>query len=170
MLFDQNCSWNLIPLPRNNLDRIIILCQALCATEPDRVEWEQWVVTGWGSKCQYCPGQCILSGIFRSSYTGVDDSYVCIDLWYNYNFYGRILIARLYTEELGTVLGQHLFGDEKWVILDVKWTMSLQPKEYDLSYKVLLIGESTVGKSSLIRCYSKPDQAFTSALMPTYGE
>lgn len=36
------------------------------------------------------------------------------------NFYGRILIARLYTEELGTVLGQHLFGDEKWVILDVK--------------------------------------------------
>ena len=86
------------------------------------------------------------------------------------NFYGRILIARLYTEELGTVLGQHLFGDEKWVILDVKWTMSLQPKEYDLSYKVLLIGESAVGKSSLIRCYSKPDQAFTSALMPTYGE
>jgi len=55
------------------------------------------------------------------------------------------------------------------VILDVKGMMSSQPKDYDLSYKVLLIGESAVGKSSLIRCYSKPDQPFTSALMPTYG-
>ena len=48
--------------------------------------------------------------------------------------------------------------------------MSSQPKDYDITYKVLLIGESAVGKTSLIRCYSKPDQSFTSNLMPTYGE
>lgn len=48
--------------------------------------------------------------------------------------------------------------------------MSSQPKDYDITYKVLLIGESAVGKTSLIRCYSKPDQSFTSTLMPTYGE
>ncbi|XP_078360338.1 ras-related protein Rab-13-like [Oculina patagonica] len=47
--------------------------------------------------------------------------------------------------------------------------MSSQPKDYDISYKVLLIGESAVGKTSLIRCYSKPDQSFTSTLLPTYG-
>ena len=36
------------------------------------------------------------------------------------NSYGGILITRSYTEESCTVIGQHLFGDKKWVILDVK--------------------------------------------------
>ncbi|KAJ7394119.1 Ras- protein Rab-13 [Desmophyllum pertusum] len=47
--------------------------------------------------------------------------------------------------------------------------MSSQPKDYDITYKVLLIGESAVGKSSLIKCYSKPNQSFTATLLPTYG-
>jgi len=34
---------------------------------------------------------------------------------------------------------------------------------------VLVIGESAVGKTSLIKSYSKPDETFTPSLMPTYG-
>lgn len=47
--------------------------------------------------------------------------------------------------------------------------MSSHSKDYDVSYKVLLIGESGVGKTSLIRSYSKPNETFTSTLLPTYG-
>lgn len=47
--------------------------------------------------------------------------------------------------------------------------MSSEAKDYDVSYKVLLIGESAVGKTSLIRCYSKPNESFSSTLMPTFG-
>lgn len=47
--------------------------------------------------------------------------------------------------------------------------MSSKSKDYDISYKVLLIGETAVGKSSLIRSYSKPNESFTTSLMPTYG-
>lgn len=47
--------------------------------------------------------------------------------------------------------------------------MSLQEKDYDVTYKVLLIGETGVGKTSLIRCYFNPNESFRVALMPTIG-
>ena len=48
--------------------------------------------------------------------------------------------------------------------------MSSHTKDYDVTYKVLLIGETGVGKTSLIRSYSRPNESFTAALLPTYGE
>jgi len=48
--------------------------------------------------------------------------------------------------------------------------MSSQTKDYDITYKVLVIGETAVGKTSLIRSYSKPNESFTPSLLPTYGE
>ena len=60
--------------------------------------------------------------------------------------------------------------DDGFLMLFYKYTiMSSQPKDFDISYKVLLVGESGVGKSSLIRSYSKPDEAFALSLLPTYG-
>lgn len=47
--------------------------------------------------------------------------------------------------------------------------MSSRSKDYDISYKVLLIGESGVGKTSLIKSYSKPNEAFTPSLLSTVG-
>jgi len=47
--------------------------------------------------------------------------------------------------------------------------MSSQTKDYDITYKVLVIGETAVGKTSLIRSYSKPNESFTPSLLPTYG-
>ena len=48
--------------------------------------------------------------------------------------------------------------------------MSLREKDYDVTYKILIIGESAVGKTSLIKCYSKPNESFRAALLPTIGE
>lgn len=48
--------------------------------------------------------------------------------------------------------------------------MSLREKDYDVTYKILIIGESAVGKTSLIKCYSKPNESFRVALLPTIGE
>ena len=48
--------------------------------------------------------------------------------------------------------------------------MSSRSKDYDISYKVLLIGESGVGKTSLIKSYSKPNEAFTPSLLSTVGK
>ncbi|XP_068744369.1 uncharacterized protein [Montipora capricornis] len=60
--------------------------------------------------------------------------------------------------------------DDGFLMLFYKYTiMSSQSKDFDISYKVLLVGESGVGKSSLIRSYSKPDEAFALSLLPTYG-
>ncbi|XP_073238560.1 uncharacterized protein [Porites lutea] len=47
--------------------------------------------------------------------------------------------------------------------------MSSRSKDYDISYKVLLIGESGVGKTSLIKSYSKPNETFTPSLLSTVG-
>lgn len=47
--------------------------------------------------------------------------------------------------------------------------MSLREKDYDVTYKILIIGESAVGKTSLIKCYSKPNESFRAALLPTIG-
>lgn len=54
--------------------------------------------------------------------------------------------------------------------VDVTWIMSLREKDYDVTYKILIIGESAVGKTSLIKCYSKPNESFRAALLPTIGE
>ena len=43
-------------------------------------------------------------------------------------------------------------------------------KNYDLTYKVMVIGETGVGKTSLIRCYSEPDKPFCSNLLTTVGK
>ncbi|KAK3728553.1 hypothetical protein QZH41_011644 [Actinostola sp. cb2023] len=42
-------------------------------------------------------------------------------------------------------------------------------KEFDLQYKVIVIGESAVGKSSLIRCYANPSQPFETNMITTVG-
>ncbi|XP_031572326.1 ras-related protein Rab-13-like isoform X2 [Actinia tenebrosa] len=48
--------------------------------------------------------------------------------------------------------------------------MSLsKTKEFDLQYKVIVIGETAVGKSSLIRRYANPEQPFTSNMISTVG-
>ena len=66
------------------------------------------------------------------------------------------------------VLSCYCNFNQKWLILNIK-NMSFQSNA-DITYKVLLIGESAVGKTSLIRSYSKPDESFTPSLLPTYGE
>ncbi|EDO40408.1 predicted protein [Nematostella vectensis] len=54
--------------------------------------------------------------------------------------------------------------------MSLRYTTSLAKKrEYDLQYKVIVIGESGVGKSSLIRCYAHPDQPFCSNMITTVG-
>jgi len=50
-------------------------------------------------------------------------------------------------------------------------SMSLsRTRTFDLQYKVLVIGESAVGKTSLIRCYANPDQPFETNMVSTVGE
>ena len=40
--------------------------------------------------------------------------------------------------------------------------MSVKKKEFDITYKVLVVGESTVGKTSLIRMLSHPGEELPS--------
>eukprot|EP00112_Aurelia_sp_Birch-Aquarium-sp1_P026481 Seg940.12 transcript_id=Seg940.12/GoldUCD/mRNA.D3Y31 product="Ras-related protein RABE1a" protein_id=Seg940.12/GoldUCD/D3Y31 len=47
--------------------------------------------------------------------------------------------------------------------------MSLRKKNYDVTYKVLVLGESTVGKTALIKCYTESDKEFDPNLVPTIG-
>jgi GTP-binding protein EngB required for normal cell division len=52
----------------------------------------------------------------------------------------------------------------------MKFTESIsRTKEYDLQYKVIVIGETAVGKSSLIRRYANPDQPFSTNMISTVG-
>ena len=48
--------------------------------------------------------------------------------------------------------------------------MSLKKKNYDVTYKVLVLGESTVGKTALIKCYTESDKEFDPNLVPTIGK
>ena len=48
--------------------------------------------------------------------------------------------------------------------------MSSPSKHYDITYKVLVVGEMSVGKTSLIRKYSRPDEKMTMAYITTVGE
>lgn len=48
--------------------------------------------------------------------------------------------------------------------------MSLRKKNYDVTYKVLVLGESTVGKTALIKCYTESDKEFDPNLVPTIGK
>ena len=43
-------------------------------------------------------------------------------------------------------------------------------KDYDVTYKVLVLGESTVGKTALIRYHCEKDREFNANLVPTIGE
>lgn len=43
-------------------------------------------------------------------------------------------------------------------------------RTFDLQYKVIVIGESAVGKTSLIRCYANPDQPFETHMVSTVGK
>ena len=43
-------------------------------------------------------------------------------------------------------------------------------KDYDIRYKVLVVGESTVGKSSIIRMLSRPDEELPCSLVTTVGK
>ena len=47
--------------------------------------------------------------------------------------------------------------------------MSVKKKEFDITYKVLVVGESTVGKTSLIRMLSHPGEELPS-LVTTIGK
>ena len=42
-------------------------------------------------------------------------------------------------------------------------------KDYDVTYKVLVLGESTVGKTALIRYHCEKDREFNPNLVPTIG-
>lgn len=42
-------------------------------------------------------------------------------------------------------------------------------KDYDITYKVLVVGEMTVGKTSLIRRYSSPNDRVVMSYMTTVG-
>ncbi|XP_028402351.1 ras-related protein Rab-13-like [Dendronephthya gigantea] len=47
--------------------------------------------------------------------------------------------------------------------------MSTPSKDYDITYKVLVIGESSVGKTCLIQRYSRPDEKLAMAYVTTIG-
>ncbi|XP_065063815.1 ras-related protein Rab-13-like [Rhopilema esculentum] len=47
--------------------------------------------------------------------------------------------------------------------------MSFKRKQHDVTYKVLVLGESTVGKTALIKCYTEKDKDFNPNLVPTIG-
>lgn len=47
--------------------------------------------------------------------------------------------------------------------------MSSPVKNYDITYKVLVVGESSVGKTSLIRRYSKPEEKMAMSYLTTIG-
>lgn len=47
--------------------------------------------------------------------------------------------------------------------------MTEEKREFDITYKVLVIGESTVGKTSLIRMFSHPDEELPASLLTTIG-
>ena len=48
--------------------------------------------------------------------------------------------------------------------------MSLKRKSYDVTYKVLVLGESTVGKTALIKNHCDRDKEFNPNLVPTIGK
>lgn len=47
--------------------------------------------------------------------------------------------------------------------------MSFKKNNYDITYKVLVLGEASVGKTALIQSYTNNDQAFDPMLVPTIG-
>ena len=47
--------------------------------------------------------------------------------------------------------------------------MSLPGKDYDITYKVLVIGEMSVGKTSLIRRYFRPEEKIAMSYLTTVG-
>ena len=48
--------------------------------------------------------------------------------------------------------------------------MSSSSKNYDITYKVLVVGEMSVGKTSLIKRYSCPDRKMAMAYITTVGK
>jgi GTPase SAR1 family protein len=47
--------------------------------------------------------------------------------------------------------------------------MSSPDKGYDITYKVLVVGEMSVGKTSLIRRYSRPEEKMALSYLTTVG-
>jgi GTPase SAR1 family protein len=47
--------------------------------------------------------------------------------------------------------------------------MSSPVKDYDITYKVLVVGEMSVGKTSLIRRYSRPEEKMAMSYLTTVG-
>lgn len=47
--------------------------------------------------------------------------------------------------------------------------MSSPAKDYDIKYKVLVVGEMSVGKTSLIRRYSHPEENMVMSYLTTVG-
>ncbi len=48
--------------------------------------------------------------------------------------------------------------------------MSIIRRNYDVTYKVLVLGEASVGKTALIQSYTEKDKPFDAMLLPTIGK
>ena len=55
------------------------------------------------------------------------------------------------------------------MLMSRKINMSSQGKNYDITYKVLVVGEMSVGKTSIIRRYSRPEEKMAMSYLTTVG-